>query len=104
MSLAASGAKSSSPDGRLTRAIRAQLLTEEAGDFDREYRRVMTEATETLDLTPVLEMLRRWERVARLTAHDPQAHRRMLRAADALNAGEDAPMVSWERVKSELGP
>jgi hypothetical protein len=64
MSVTASGGEPSSPDGWLTpRAIRAQLLTEEAGDFDREYRRVMAEATETLDLTPVLEMLRRWDRV-----------------------------------------
>jgi hypothetical protein len=103
MSVAASGGEPSA-DGRLTpRAIRAQLLAEEAGDFDREYRRVKAEATEALDLTPVLEMLRRWERVARLTVHDPQAHRRMLRTADALNAGEDVPMVSWERVRSELG-
>ena len=104
MSVAASNGEPSSPGGRLTpRAIRAQLLAEEAGDFDREYRRVMAEATETLDLTPVLEMLRRWERVARLTTHDLQAHRRMLRTADALNAGADVPMVSWARVGSELG-
>ena len=103
MSIAASGAEPS-PVGRLTpHVIRAQLLPEEAGDFDREYRRVMAEATETLDLTSVLEMLRRWERVAQLTEHDPQAHRRMLRTAAALNAGEDVPMVSWDQVKGELG-
>ena len=103
MSVAASGAEPS-PVGRLApRAIRAQLLPEEAGDFDREYRRVMAEATETLDLTSVLEMLRRWERVARLTTHDPQAHRRMLRTAAAINAGEDVPMVSWDQVKGDLG-
>jgi uncharacterized protein YmfQ (DUF2313 family) len=103
MSVAASGAEPS-PVGRLTpRAIRAQLLPEEAGDFDREYRRVMAEATETLDLTSVLEMLRRWERVARLTEHDRQGHRRMLRTAAAMNAGEDVPMVAWDQVKGELG-
>ena len=103
MSIAASGAEPS-PVGRLTpRVIRAQLLPEEAGDFDREYRRVMAQATETLDLTSVLEMLRRWERIARLTRHDPKAHRRMLRTAAAMNAGEDMPMVSWDQVKGELG-
>lgn len=63
----------------------------------------MAEATETLDLTAVLEMLRRWERVAQCTKHDPQAHRRMLRVAAALNAGEDVPMVSWSQVKSDVG-
>src|SRR5689334_21219529 len=103
MSVAASGAEPL-PVGQLTpRAIRAQLLPEEAGDFDREYRRVMAEATESLDLTSVVEMLRLWERVARLTTHDPQAHRRMLRTASALNCGEDVPMVSWDQVKGELG-
>jgi hypothetical protein len=103
MPVAASDAEPS-PVGRLTpSAIRAQLLPEEAGDFDREYRRVMAEATETLNLTPVLEMLRRWERVARLTTHDPQAHRRMLRTAAAMNAGDDVPMVSWDQVKGDLG-
>jgi len=86
----------------MPRAIRAQLLPEETGDFDREYRRVMAEATETLDLTSVLAMLSCWERVARLTEHDPQAHRRMLHTAAALNAGEDVPMVAWDQVKGEL--
>ncbi len=92
------------PAGRLTpRAIRAVLLPEEAGDFEREYRWGMADASETLDLTPVLEMLRRWDRVARLTEHDPQAHRRMLRTAVALNAGQDVPMAAWSQVKGELG-
>ena len=104
VSVAASGSEPSPSVDRLApRAIRAELLPEEAGDFDREYRRVMAEATETLDLAPVLEMLGRWERVARLTRQDPQAHRRMLRTAAAVNAGEDVPMVSWDRVKGELG-
>ena len=63
----------------------------------------MVEAIDTLDLDPVLEMLRRWGRVARLTEHDPQAHRRMLHTAAAMNAGEDVPMVAWDQVKGELG-
>jgi hypothetical protein len=63
--------------GRLApRSIRGRLLPEEAGDFDREYRRVMAEAIETLDLKPVLEMLTRWERVALLTEDDPEAYSR----------------------------
>ena len=51
-------------DGASPRAIRAELLPEETGDFDREYRQVMREAMETLDLTPVLE---RWRLVALLS-------------------------------------
>jgi hypothetical protein len=104
MSLAASDGEPRSSSGLLTpREIRAQLLPEEADGFDRDYRKVMAEATEALDLTPVHEMLRHWGQVARLTQHDPAAHRRMLRMAAALNAGEDVPMRPWQEIKRELG-
>ena len=105
MSLAAPNNEPQHPTGWLVapREIRSQLLPEEVGSFDREYRRVMAEAIESLDLGPVLEMLRRWERVALLTQHNPQAHRRMLRTAAALNAGQDVPMKPWHEVKRELG-
>ena len=78
--------------GRSPRAIRTALLPEEAGGFDREYRQAMREATETLDLTPVLEMLERWHRVA-LLSRDPERHRRMLDHAERLQRGEDLPMI-----------
>ncbi|WP_285624329.1 DUF6247 family protein [Kineosporia sp. NBRC 101677] len=90
--------------GRLApRSIRDRLIPEEVGDFDREYRRVMAEATETLDLTPVLDMLTRWERVARMTDRDPDGHRRMLRTVERLKEGEEVPTVPWEQVKRGLG-
>jgi hypothetical protein len=89
-------------EGRSPRAIRAALLAEEAGDFDREYRQVMREAMETLDLTPVLEMLERWGRVA-LLSRDPERHRRMLDHAERLQRGEDLPMESWSAMKARLG-
>jgi hypothetical protein len=47
------------PD-KTPRAIRAALLPEEIGDFDREFRAVMAEATETLDLTIVTSFVERW--------------------------------------------
>ena len=106
MSVAASsGSDPVSPlGGRLApRAIRGRLLPEEAGDFDREYRRVMAEAMETLDLKPVLDMLTRWERVALLTEHDPEGYQQMLRTAERLNAGENLPTRPWAEVKRELG-
>jgi hypothetical protein len=53
------------PPGGSPQAIRAALLPEEVGNFDREYRREMAAAIETLDLTPVIEMLARWQLVAR---------------------------------------
>ncbi len=100
-----SGSDPASPlGGRLApRSIRDRLIPEEAGDFDREYRRVMAEATETLDLQPVLDMLTRWERVALMTDDDPEGHRRMLRTIERLKAGEDVPTVPWEQVKRDLG-
>jgi hypothetical protein len=83
-------------------AIRAGLLGEEVGDFDREYRQVMADATETLDLKPVLEMLERWRRVV-LSSRDPEAHQRMLAAADRLRRGEEHPTESWEQTRRRLG-
>jgi hypothetical protein len=88
--------------GRSPWAIRAALLPEEAGDFDREYRQVMREATETLDLTPVLEMLERWSRVAR-SSQDPRVHRRMLDHADRLQRGEDIATEPWSVTKAPPG-
>ncbi|MBB4700727.1 DUF6247 family protein [Sphaerisporangium siamense] len=46
------------------RAIRAALLPEDVEDFDRGYRAVIAEATETLDLMPVTAFLERWWCVA----------------------------------------
>ncbi len=106
MSAAASG--SSDPasllGGRLApRSIRGRLLPLEAGDFDREYRRVMAEAMEALDLEPVLAMLARWERVALVSDHDPGGCQQMLRTAEHLNAGENLATRPWAEVKRELG-
>ncbi|PZF83188.1 hypothetical protein C1I92_13890 [Jiangella anatolica] len=83
-------------------AIRAALPPEEAGEFDREYRRVMAEATESLDLTGVLAMLRRWQRVV-WSARDPEAHRRMLDQAARLSSGEDVATEPWTTTKARLG-
>jgi hypothetical protein len=71
--------------------------------FDRDFRKVMAEATEALDLAPVYEMLRRWARVATLAQADPQEHRRMLLMDAARNAGEDVPMKPWQEIERELG-
>jgi len=84
------------------REIRAALLPEEVGDFDREYRHVMAEATETLDLTVVHDCLARWRLVA-ISSRDHEAHRHMLDTVRRLSAGEDIPTVSWEETKARLG-
>lgn len=84
------------------RSIRAALLPEEVGDFDREFRAVMSEAIESLDLTGVLAFTRRWRRVAH-SSRDAQAHRRMLEQADALNAGTTITTEPWSTTKARLG-
>lgn len=78
------------------------MLPEEAGDFDREYRQAMTEATESLDLTPVLGVLRRWRRVA-WSSRDVDAHRRMLSRAEQIAAGDLESAVSWEQSRRRWG-
>jgi hypothetical protein len=83
--------------------IRATLTGEEAADFDREYRLVLTEAAETMDLSGVLVMLKRWQRVAWSRADDPEAHRRMLEHAERLNAGRRVATEPWEETKAALG-
>jgi hypothetical protein len=90
------------PLGSSPQAIRAALLPEEVGNFDREYRHEMAAAIETFDLTPVIEMLARWQLVAR-SSQDPQGHRRMLAHAAILNSGGDIPRTPWEETKARLG-
>lgn len=73
------------------------------GHFDREYRQAMAAAAESLDLSGVLEMLKRWRRVAWSTQDDPGAHRAMLENAARLSTRGDVAVVPWEKVKSRLG-
>ncbi|MDX6738501.1 DUF6247 family protein [Actinocorallia sp. A-T 12471] len=89
------------PD-RSPRAIRAVLLPEERGDFDREYRQVMADATEDLDLAPVLEFIERWWRVAVLS-RDPQRHRAALDVVARLDRGDPVPTHSaLDLIKARL--
>jgi hypothetical protein len=96
------------PDGSefpAPRSIRDVLLPEEAGDFDREYRAAMTQATESLELAGVLQVLERWRRVAE-SSGDVQAHRRMLRIADLLGRASTADQVTtepWSVTRRRLG-
>jgi len=102
VSVAAHGPVPSADEYPTPKSIRAALLPEEAGDFDSEYRHAMAEATENLDLNPVLDLLERWRRVAR-SSQDPEAHRRMLKHAAAINAGKSVPTESWPQMKARLG-
>ncbi len=84
------------------REIRAALTGEEIAHFDREYRHAMADAAESLDLSGVVSMLRRWQRVAWSTQDDPDAHRHMLACAEELNAGGDVATESWQATKARL--
>ena len=85
------------------RDIRAALVGEEVAHFDREYRRAMADAAESLDLSGVVSMLKRWQRIAWSTQDDPDAHRHMLACADKLNAGGDVTAEPWRQTKARLG-
>ncbi|MGD0606608.1 MAG: DUF6247 family protein [Streptosporangiaceae bacterium] len=84
------------------REIRAALIGEENAHFDREYRQAMADSTESGDLSCVLSMLRRWQRVAWSAQDDSEAHRHMLACADELNAGGDVATESWQATKARL--
>jgi hypothetical protein len=85
--------------------VRAALIPEEAAEFDQQWREVMARATETLDLSEVLETLESWRRVARLTAASgADAHRAMYRRAATRLTGEDILAdESLRRTKARLG-
>lgn len=82
--------------------IRAGLLPEESSDFDREFRQALADAMETLDLTDVLALLQRWQRIA-LSSRDEHAHRRMLQHAERLADGDDIATEPWTHTRARLG-
>lgn len=85
--------------------VRAALISEEAAEFDLQWRAVMAKATKTLDLSEVLDTLESWRRVARLTAASgAEAHRDMYRRAAAKLTDEDIPADEpLPQIKARLG-
>lgn len=83
-------------------AIRQALLPEEADQFDSEWRTAMSRSAESLDLTEVYTVLRRWRGIAVLTQADPDAHRRMLRRADQLLAGQGRGSVTADQMREAV--
>jgi hypothetical protein len=68
--------------------VRAALIPEEVGEFDRD----MAEAAKAGDPAMVRETLESWRRIAWMTAaNGPEAHRRMWQRAAAKYTGEDIP-------------
>jgi hypothetical protein len=86
--------------------VRVALTAEDAAEFDRQWRAVMTRAIESLDLTEVTETLASWRIVARVTsARGHDGHRRMLQQAEhTLTTGERPQgTMAWSTFKTRLG-
>lgn len=90
---------------RTPEAIRAALLPEERAAFDAACRHAVSEAMSESSLEPVRDMLTHWWRIARITQHDPAAHRRMLARIDqTLTTGQVAGrMRTWDELRAERG-
>ncbi len=83
-------------------AIRDALIDEERAEFETAYADAMAEASRTLDLTRVLDVLRAYHRIAWLTRQQgSEAHRRMLdKAAEILRTGSNPDAVPAEDVRA----
>ncbi len=86
--------------------IRDALTPEDVAEFDRQWREVMNQATDRLDLSEVHEVLESWRRIAWLTVvRGPQGYRRTMASAEQrLHTGQrGAGSVPWHQLKTGLG-
>lgn len=93
------------PPGTTPAAIRDSLIDEERADFQRAYEKAMAQATRTMDLTPLWDVLRTYHRIAVITQRQgAAAHRRMLdQIAHAVKTGEaPAGSVSDEEMMARI--
>ncbi|MBA3741338.1 MAG: hypothetical protein H0X00_00040 [Sporichthya sp.] len=67
------------------------MLPEEHEEFDRDYRRALASAADSLDLAEVLRILEHW-RLRVIISSDPEAYRLGLAHAVTLLSGEQAPV------------
>lgn len=90
-------------------AIRAALLPEEREAFDEACRAAVTQAVGESSVSPLVEVLDHWHRIARATVQNPEAHRRMLeRFAEFERTGTVAARPgdrrgTWDELRAELG-
>ena len=82
--------------------IRAGLPPEEVASFDERFRAAMAEATENLDLVPVMDVLEHYHRLAWTYTADPAGYRRMFDTAARILADEDVPRVPGDVIKADL--
>jgi len=102
----------SSPPGRPPFAdatpaqIRHALTPPDAAEFDRQWREIMNQATELLDLAPVHNLLESWRRVAWMTAvRGPHKYQQTMATAEQRlrTGGRGADSVPWRQLSTELG-
>ncbi|GAA1018672.1 hypothetical protein Aple_065950 [Acrocarpospora pleiomorpha] len=87
---------------RSLRAIRDGLLPEDVGDFDSEFRQLMAEATESLDLGPLTEFVERWGAGALVGRSGRAPENAGPGAAPESGRGRARPLAG--RGQSEAGP
>jgi hypothetical protein len=83
--------------------VRAALTTEDAAEFDRQWRDVMAKATRELDLTEVLDTLEAWRCVAWVTtATGPDRYRAIIQAAERRRLTGERPPGPCRGASSRL--
>ncbi len=93
-------ASSLPPQGASPRAIRDALtIPENRTEFDREYKRALATAAETMELAGVHALLEQWRRRAWVT-HDLQRYQLMMARIDRLRRGEDVPSVPVQDIRA----
>ena len=94
--------KSKIPSKTDPKGIRAGLPPEEVASFDERFRAAMAEATDSLDLVPVMDVPEHYHRLAWTYTADPAGYRRMFDTAARVLAGEDVPRVPGDVIKADL--
>lgn len=95
-------ASSLPPPGASPRVIRDSLtIPEDRDEFDREYKRALATAAETMELAGVHAMLEQWRRRAWVT-HDLEVYQRMMDRVERLRRGEVLSSVPVEEVRAVI--
>ena len=90
-------ASSLPPQGASPRVIRDSLtIPEDRDEFDREYRRALATAAETMELAGVHVMLEQWRRRAWVT-HDLEVYQRMMDRSSVSGETRPSRVCRWSR-------
>jgi uncharacterized membrane protein len=76
-------------------------IPEDRDEFDREYKRALATAAETMELAGVHAMLEQW-RCRAWVIHDLEVYQRMMDRVERLRRGEALPSVLVEEVRAVI--